>query len=168
MLTLLLGRWMLGFCFPHSDLDLLDDPLPKELYCRRFHEQGPSSKDVESGAAGLEESDDYTDNGEVPPINLNEAVTSEPVGEEDLLSARNALFGVKKDSNFNITQEMDKCDLWRNMVKNYDAPPQSPRRSVKDKGSAPIIMIEETDEAQHQPISKRSACRRLQYQSTAV
>ena len=167
ILTLLLGRWMLGFCFPHSDLELLDDPLPKELYCRRFREETPS-KDIESGAAGLEESDDHTDNGEIPPIDLNEAVTSEPVGEEGPPSARNALFGVKKDSDFNITQEMDKCDLWRNMVKNYDAPPQSPRRSAKGKGSAPVIMIEETDETQHQPISKPSACRRLQYQSTAV
>ena len=158
---------MLGFCFPHSDLELLDDPLPKELYCRRFREETPS-KDIESGAAGLEESDDHTDNGEIPPIVLNEAVTSEPVGEEGPPSARNALFGVKKDSDFNITQEMDKCDLWRNMVKNYDAPPQSPRRSAKGKGSAPIFTIEETGETQHQPISKPSACRRLQYQSTAV
>ena len=160
---------MLGFCFPHSDLDLLDDPLPKELYCRRFREESPSSKDnnIESGATGLEESDDHSDNGDGPPISF-EAVTSEPVGEEGPTSARNALFGINKDSDFNITKEMDKCDLWRNMVKNYDAPPQSPRRSAKGKGSAPIITIEETDETQHQPISKPSACRRLQYQSTAV
>ena len=154
---------MLGFCFPHRDLNLLDDPLPKELYCRRFREEGPS-KDAESGEAGLEESEDHTDNGEVPPIELNKAVTSEPMGEEGgAPSARNALFGVKGDSSFNITQEMDKCDLWRNMVKTYDAPPQSPRRS-----GAPVITIEETDQTQHQPVSKPSACRQLQYQSTAV
>jgi hypothetical protein len=156
---------MLGFCFPHRDLNLLDDPLPKELYCRRFRDEN-SSKDAESGAAGLEESDDHTDNGEIPPpIDLNEAVTSEPMGEGEggAPLARNALFGVKGDSSFNITQEMDKCDVWRNMVKSYDAPPQSPRRR-----NGPIITIEETDETQHQPISKPSACRQLQYQSTAV
>ena len=163
VLSLLLGRWMLGFCFPHSDLELLDDPLPKRLYCSRFREGSPS-KDVESGAVGLE---DHTDNREIPPISINEVVTDEPYGEEPL-SARNVLFGVKKDSDFNITQEMDKCDLWRNMVKNYDAPPLSPHSSSKSKGSAPIITIEEDSEMQHQPNTKPSACRRLLYQSTAV
>ena len=77
-------------------------------------------------------------------------MTSEPIGEEGgAPSARNALFGVKGDSSFSITQEMDKGDLWWNMVKTYDAPPQSPR-------GAPVITIEETDQTQHQPIKTLS------------
>ena len=167
MLTLLLGRWVLGFCFPRNDLELLDDPLPDKLYCRQFRREESPSKDVETG---LVESDGNSVDGELQPVDMNEAVTSEPTGEQGP-SARNALFDVKKSSDFNITQEMDKCDLWKNMVKNYDAPPMSPHKK-KGKGATPMIVIEE-GETQHQPSSlnstRNSARRRLElYQSTAV
>lgn len=168
VLTLLLGRWLLGFCFPHGDLNLLDDPLPKELYCRRFREEPTPSKDVE---AGLEETSIDAIDGESQPIEVNGVVTSEPTGGEDPLSARNALFGANKNSNFNITEEMDNCDLWKNLIKNYDAPPQSPRSKSDIKGDAPVITVEgsDTDMTQHQPNSKPLACRRLElYHSTAV
>ena len=98
------------------------------------------------------------------------AITSEPRGlggeeeEGEQPAARNALFGVKGDSGFNITQEMDNCDLWKNLVKNYDAPPTSPRNHHSNRGGIPAI-IEESDQASPKP----SACRRLElYQSTAV
>ena len=166
-MTLLLGRWLLGFCFPHGNLNLLDDPLPKELYCRRFHEQGEDSlsKDVETG---LEETDGDAVTGESEPIEINEVVNSEPTAADENLSVRNALFEVKGDYSFNITQEMDNCDLWKNLIKNYDAPPQSPRRSSEIKGGAPTIAHNVTE---HQPNPKPLACRRLHtqlYHSTAV
>ena len=96
------------------------------------------------------------------------AITSEPRGqggeEEEQTSARNALFGVKGDSDFNMTQEMDNCDLWKNLIKNYDAPPTSPRNHHSNRGGIPAI-IEESD----QECPKPSACRRLElYHSTAV
>jgi len=37
---------------------------------------------------------------------------------------------VKKESAFNITQAVDKCQLWQNMVRNLDAPIPSPRKKV--------------------------------------
>ena len=173
-MTLLLGRWLLGFCFPHSDLELLDDPLPSKLYCRRFRETSPT-KDIE---VGLEEPDGDIADGESQPVNLNgTAITSEPRGQRDEEeeeeedgepSARNALFGVKGDSDFNITQEMDNCDLWKNLVKTYDAPPSSPRRQSTQRGGIPAI-IEESNGIEDHMHSKPSACRRLElYHSTAV
>lgn len=167
-MTLLLGRWLLGFCFPHGNLNLLDDPLPKELYCRRFREEdeGDLSKDVETG---LEEAAVDAVTGESDLIEMNGVVTTEPATTDESLSARNALFGVKGDSNFNITQEMDNCDLWKNLIKNYDAPPQSPLRSSEIKGGVPTITLDDSNVAAHQPNSKPLACRRLQlYHSTAV
>ena len=170
MLTLLLGRWLLGFCFPHRDLALLDDPLPKGLYCRRFRDESPT-KDIEvrleeaepQGAELQEGGHDAVAGGEV---DVNDTVTNEPTTYEKL-SARNALFGENKD--FNITQEMDNCDLWKNLVKNYDAPPQSPHRSSQNKKSSPVTVKVTVEESHETDSQFPSACRRLNmYESTAV
>lgn len=170
MLTLLLGRWILGFFFPHGDLELLDNPLPKKLYCRRFREESPT-KDIE---VGLEETDNDALDSESQPIEMNEIMTSEPETGDQNLSARNALFGANKSSEFNITEEMDNCDLWKNLVKNYDAPPQSPRQK-NNESSRSVVIQEEKEEStkghyqSNSSNSKPSACRRLElYQSTAV
>lgn len=37
---------------------------------------------------------------------------------------------VKKESAFNITQAVDRCQLWQNMVRNLDAPIPSPRKKA--------------------------------------
>ena len=58
------------------------------------------------------------------------AVTSEPVSTH-----------CYHDDDFNITQEVDKCDLWKNMVKKLDAPLPSPRGSYE--GVTPLIRPQE-------------------------
>ena len=37
---------------------------------------------------------------------------------------------VKEESAFNITQAVDRCQLWQNMVRNLDSPIPSPRKKA--------------------------------------
>ena len=38
---------------------------------------------------------------------------------------------VKEESTFNMTQAVDKCQLWQNMVRNLDSPIPSPRKKAR-------------------------------------
>ena len=116
----MIGRWLLGFMFSKHDLELMDDPIPDSLYCKPCWKKPPENSkppttDVESRGS------DYS-LLEVP------AVTTEPVSIDGYSVNVSSLIHQK---SFNITHEVDQCDLWKNMVKNLD----SPLPSAKSKHS---------------------------------
>ena len=190
VLTLVLGRYLLGFIFSKHDLGLLDEPIPDKLYCKRFREQESRCDhgSAEEGLAGSDETidgpaaeEDHTDD------NLEEVVTSEPLSET--YNARNPLFN-NRGQSFNISQEVNKCDLWKNMMKKLDAPPPSPRKAAKYRSNSPSVLaaqqvlteVEEerqssslmqqhpdfgTQESGDNKDTKPAVCRQL-YQSTSV
>ena len=55
---MVIGRWLVGWCFPKRDLLILDDPIPDKLYCQRKStccEDGKDSeKDPEKGIDELD------------------------------------------------------------------------------------------------------------------
>ena len=149
VVTLMFGRWLLGFFFSRHDLAVLDDPLPDQLYCKRFRGDTKNChKNFKCDDISLEdgkaESEDTTDG----PENCCEAdaVVEQPSGNNLNVSARNATFDERRNSNteFNITDEVDKCDIWRSMVKDLDVPYSSPRRAARYGNQGPAITV--TDE----------------------
>ena len=59
------ARWLAGFLFRWSDLELLDDPIPEKMYCKsvRQWKQGSGGDDLE-GAGG---EDDKPESGKYLP-----------------------------------------------------------------------------------------------------
>ena len=49
------------------------------------------------------------------------------VSTDVLISKQEFVDQHQEEESFNLTHEVDKCDLWKNMVKNLDAPPCSLR-----------------------------------------
>lgn len=156
VLLLVFGRWLAGFLFSRKDLIILDDPIPEKFYCKRFREEGKN--DVEGGTGG------ETEGFESPLLDRNGRL-SQPV---------------EKEPNINITQELDKTELWRNMVRHLDSPIPSPRRKARYGVAASNPQVVVTDEQQggdweggvrfddEIPTSVELPPRRSIYQSTAV
>lgn len=119
----MLGRWLAGFFFSWRDLEILDDPIPAKLYCKAFRkdERKGSLKGLEEGEADIDSKEpgvDEVDGGER--------------GETRKVN------GNLPSKSFNMSQEVDRCDLWRNMIHNLDAPPPSPRKTTRRHGGAPV------------------------------
>ena len=112
VLLLVVGRWLIGFCFSRRDLAILDDPISEKFYCKRFRREG-SETDLEAGQSMLP-SGDSEEKLESTDIKTNGTAPKQP-------------------ESINMTKEMDRCDLWRNMVRNLDAPFPSPRRRVQHR-----------------------------------
>lgn len=108
VLFLVVGRWLAGFLFLKHDLEILDDPIPDKLYCKRFVHHIDQQKATEEGNDLIEREEEAK----------SDQVRSPPVLKQ-------------RDSNFNLTREVDKCDLWKNMVRRLDAPMPSPRRKAR-------------------------------------
>ena len=150
VVTLMFGRWLLGFFFTRRDLAVLDDPLPEKLYCRRFRGDTKNPKNLKCDDISLEdgkmESEDTVDG---PENYKDEAVTEQPSGNNLNISARNATFDERRNSNteFNITQEVDKCDIWRTMVKDLEAPYSSPKRAARYGNPGPAITVTDGETA---------------------
>lgn len=132
VVTLVVTRWLLGFCFSKHDIELLDNPIPDSLYCRpcdpkTLSHSSPRAIDLEGGA-GVE-SVDTLDRGSAHCSTDNMLVTSEP--KSVAASGRsNGYHRKQRIDSFNITEEVDRCDLWKNLVK-LDAPLPSPREVPK-------------------------------------
>ena len=76
---LVAGRWLVGWCFPKGDLDILDEPIPESLYCKRRRRH----YDIEKGPLEEEEVS-------------SEAKESEEAPQQDI-------------EHVNISEEMDRC-----------------------------------------------------------
>lgn len=125
---LMIMRWLLGFIFPCKTLEILDDPLPSLLYCKRCEIKKCSE-------VQLEECSKWDEMDEVDGVVTNEPSTSiqnSPVNQRK--ERRSA-------SAFNITHEVNKCDIWRTMVKDLDVPYSSPRRTPASDTSRPSITV---------------------------
>ena len=48
------ARWVAGFLFRWSDLEILDDPMPETMYCRgvRRWKNSSSTSEIEGGGGG--------------------------------------------------------------------------------------------------------------------
>ena len=134
MVTLVVSRWLLGFCFSKHDLDLLDNPIPDSLYCRpcKPHptsdptHSSPRTLDLEGGSGSV---DTFGNNSSTHCSTSDMPVTSEPIPAA--LAATNPhMHRKQRVDSFNITHEVDSCDLWKNLVK-LDAPLPSPRETPK-------------------------------------
>ena len=148
------GRWLVGFLFSKHDLELLDDPIPDKLYCcKRYRVQDRKEILSEEGMAEpLEDVDDKQSGHDLP----------------------------RKRSGINITQEVDKCDLWRN-IRKLDAPMPSPRRNARYGAKRTVTadhttategpelhVIPEINVTGHDDVRPSLGSPRLLYQSTAV
>ena len=118
-MALVVGRWLLGFAFSKHDLELLDDPIPDTLYCKRCRQKDATKSKVTDPEGSSKDSESY-DLEEY----RNFPITVEPSGSNGSINIKSA--PSKLNDSFNLTREVDKCDLWKNMVKNYDAPLLSP------------------------------------------
>lgn len=113
----MISRWLLGFCFSKHDLELLDDPLPDALYCRPCRDKHRRSKPLEIEGTSVD-----TLGSSTQCSAQDVAVTLEPTADQSHVCPH-------QTDSFNITHEVDKCDLWKNMVKSLDAPLPSPRET---------------------------------------
>jgi hypothetical protein len=130
MVLMLVGaRWLAGFLFRWSDLELLDDPIPEKMYCRsvRQWKQGSGGDDLE-GAGG---EDDKPESGASNGTHTNKSPHAPPG---------------KRKSDINMTQAVDSSGIWKNMVRKLEAPLQSPRRRGRFKPTPldPVIVEEES------------------------
>ena len=59
--------------------------------------------------------------------NSDNGLAEEVDGNETAMTtaASNGGFSTKSESHINITQEMDRCDLWKHMVHNFEKEPSS-------------------------------------------
>lgn len=112
---MVISRWLLGFCFSKHDMELLDDPIPDTLYCKPCRTK-QKALDLE----GNESVDTLGSSAQGSSQDV--VVTSEP------LPLQNCSHDGHKEGSFNITHEVDKCDLWKHMVKDLAAPLPSPKR----------------------------------------
>ncbi len=119
VIGLMLARWLLGFCFPRTDLQVLDDPLPDNFYCKRceVHAKKCAEKTMEEGSSNSDE--------------VDIGICEEPSSTDVVLLPSHALKRKERRSasEFNITQEMDKCDVWKTVVKDLDLPYSSPMQT---------------------------------------
>lgn len=51
---MVIGRWLVGWCFPKRDLLILDDPIPDKLYCQRKSTCCEEGRDPEKGIDELD------------------------------------------------------------------------------------------------------------------
>ena len=103
---LVAGRWLVGWCFPKGDLDILDEPIPESLYCKRRRRH----YDIEKGPLEEEEVS-------------SEAKESEEAPQQDI-------------EHVNISEEMDRCQLWRHRMHQLDTEPTGGAKSqVRNRGS---------------------------------
>ncbi len=135
VIGLMIIRWLLGFCFTRKDLKVLDDPLPEKLYCKRceVHVKKNSERNLEEGSSNSDEID-----------GVGNVVTEEPPAiDQNLTPDRNLQRKERRSaSDFNITQEVDKCEIWRTMVKDLESPYSSPiRRAAEYNGTRPSITV---------------------------
>lgn len=115
----MIGRWLLGFCFSKHDMALLDDPIPDRLYCKPCRQQKdklPPPGDMPPDMEACESVDTMGSSTQCSAQDV--VVTSEPTPHLD------------PNDSFNITREVDKCYLWKNMVRSLDAPLPSPTTRV--------------------------------------
>lgn len=137
VLTLVVGRWLLGFVFSKHDLDLLDDPIPDSLYCKPCRSKEPrvirpdleskGSQDTLSNITHLFTDDDIDGTVTSEPLHMNGNCTRG--GADGIVRQQ------EREESFNLTHEVDQCDLWKNMVKNLDAPLPSPQSmAVRGEG----------------------------------
>lgn len=111
----MIGRWLVGWCFPKGDLDILDEPIPESLYCKckrdchRDIEKGPLEEESRESSAEAKET------------------------EADMSSTQQ-----KVEHDINITEEVDRCQLWRHMVHKLDNEPSaaaSSKSQLRNRGS---------------------------------
>ncbi len=115
---------MLGFWFSKHDLELLDDPIPDSLYCRPCRQKHtPLDLEGNNNAASVDTLSSTAQNSSEQDI----VVTSEPTPHHRV-SCTNALHR----ESFNITTEVDRCDLWKNVVKTLDKSPEVARPSNEE------------------------------------
>lgn len=131
----MITRWLLGFCFSKHDIELLDNPIPDALYCRPCKAQpqsrSPRAIDLEGGEGGSV--DTFGLGGSSGHCSTdNMLVTSEPTSTSaaHVATANPGIPRKQRTDSFNITHEVDSCDLWKNLVK-LDAPLPSPRETPK-------------------------------------
>lgn len=116
VLLLVVGRWLVGWCFPRRDLEILDDPIPEAFYCRKYCKLcEEDSDDVESGILG--DTDGLVDDKHAGESHTRSRTSDAHAGQ---------LEGLKAQSKINITEEVDHCELWRHMVRSLDKEPDSP------------------------------------------
>ena len=117
IVALVFGRWLLGFAFSKHDLELLDDPIPDSLYCRKCRQKNLTKMGLSQGSSKDSVSDSYDIEAcrDFP-------VTVEPVASNGSIPSESHN---KLNDSFNLTREVDKCDIWKNMVKTLDAAPGS-------------------------------------------
>lgn len=109
----MVGRWLVGWCFPRRDLEILDDPIPEAFYCRKYCKScTEDADDVESGKLI-----DYDRQGEQKGTLTDSTKRRDHKGE---------LESLKVQSKINISEEVDRCDLWKHMVRSLDKEPGSP------------------------------------------
>ena len=126
-MTLVITRWLLGFCFSKHDIELLDNPIPDSLYCKPCRLKPKPSRELDLEMAGNGSVDTL---GSSAHCSANDVlVTSEPLPGTGNHGNHHAPRKQRTDS-FNITHEVDSCDLWKNLVK-LDAPLPSPRETPK-------------------------------------
>ena len=138
VVALVIGRWLLGFVFSKHDLELLDDPIPDSLYCRPCQTKQSGKVLTELEIKGSLQ-DSLSNSGHLYQDNVQEdgfqedgVVICEPLGmngnyTSDSGGVVGSMVQQQPEASFNLTHEVDQCDLWRNMVKNLDAPLPSPQ-----------------------------------------
>ena len=149
VLLLVIGRWLIGFVFSRRDLEILDDPISEKLYCRRFR----TSKEGEKDKTAIVENGELTAFGSEndSPIMMRDPHEEEEkkggggggggasgsssakqrknrrkrVREGDVIEERR-----DQEEEINMSREVDRCQLWRSMLHDYNSPPTaSPARS---------------------------------------
>ena len=116
----------MGWCFPRRDLDILDDPIPDKLYCKK-KSSCIDQRDSERGS--IEEGTDsaaIVENGGPPPL-------------------------IKKDTDINMTCEVDRCELWKHMVHKLDKEPSC--RVASCKKNLCEKFEQEMDKRKYEPMS---------------
>ena len=112
VLMLVVGRWVVGWLFPKGDLDILDEPIPDSLYCIKCRRR---QYDIEKGPLEEDEVSSEAKESEEAPQQQQQQPSIEHV---------------------NISEEMDRCHLWKHTLRKLDAEPTSGASSqVRNRGS---------------------------------
>lgn len=111
-------------------MELLDDPIPDSLYCKPCRDKNGKSKPLD-----LEGNPSIDTFASSTQCSLQEVVlTSEPMP----VTACNQ----HRLDSFNISTEVDRCDLWRNMVKRLDSSPEVARGPEEEVGGVCPVTTE--------------------------